>query len=115
MPTLVGWVLIDGQSMLRILRPKGKLLIQVWALEQGDETNLSRRRADALSPEEQNVLVPWKRRDGQPEESRYYHLFRGGELASLVKEAGGEVKEESWVKGNWLVEARKPALHTSSL
>jgi hypothetical protein len=57
--------------------------------------------------EQQDVLVPWKRRDGGPEASRYYHLFRKGELAALVRNAGGEVLAEGWVKGNWYVEARR--------
>ena len=81
------------------------MLIQVWALEQGEETALSRRAEGETL--QQDVLVPWKRRDGAQQDARYYHLFKEGELAALVQQAGASILASEWVRGNWVIEACK--------
>lgn len=82
------------KALLATLRPGGKALIYVWALEQKS----SRRGWDESS--EQDVMVPWKTKEGSQEVTyqRYYHLFRKGELESCVEKAGGEIIEIGYEK-----------------
>ncbi|CAO3591045.1 unnamed protein product [Absidia cylindrospora] len=74
------------KELLRIVKPGGKVLVFVWALEQ---TKFTKRN---FQPGEQDVFVPWvlaKKKDEQDDGSankvynRYYHLFRKGELDDL--------------------------------
>ena len=75
-----------------------KALIYVWALEQKH----SRRGWD--EGDDQDVMVPWVMKQG-PEPgktfSRYYHLYRQGELEHDIVEAGGLVLEAGYEKDNW--------------
>ncbi|KAJ3047465.1 tRNA methyltransferase, has a role in tRNA modification [Rhizophlyctis rosea] len=120
-------------ELLRILRPGGKVLIFVWAMEQK-----GRRKFEA-----QDVFVPWHmpkrqypanipssapasqdssqpasqtpqtttvREDGDEEVvyQRYYHLFVKGELDDLVIKAGGaEIVDSGYDRDNWYIIARK--------
>ncbi|CAI4217264.1 unnamed protein product [Parascedosporium putredinis] len=77
-------------DLLDCVRPGGKLLVYVWALEQRS----SRRGWDEGG--EQDLLVPWVMRGkkgsgGAADETfqRYYHLYRQGELEEDVVAAGG--------------------------
>ena len=82
------------KALLEAIRPNGKVLIYVWALEQKS----SRRGWDENSS--QDVMVPWVTRAGSKEVTyhRYYHLFRKGELEEVVSQAGGEVLESGYEK-----------------
>ncbi|MCJ1384946.1 tRNA methyltransferase, has a role in tRNA modification [Xylographa soralifera] len=87
----------------------GKALIFVWALEQRD----SRRGWD--EGDEQDVMVPWVMKgnhSGGVQKaqtfSRYYHLYRQGELERDIKEAGGFVIESGYEKDNWWAIAVSP-------
>ena len=98
-------------AVLEALRPSvlgndgGKALIYVWALEQKH----SRRGWD--KGDKQDVMVPWvmKQRASGHENgkedtktfSRYYHLYRSGELEQDVLHAGGCVLEAGYEKDNW--------------
>ena len=103
----------------RILRPGGKCLIFVWALEQGED---SRRSFD-----QQDVFVPWNLKpvpggpdqtsdhskasnESQTEKSnqlqRFYHMFVSGELESLIVDAGLTVETVGYSKDNWFAVAR---------
>ncbi|KAJ0298913.1 hypothetical protein COL5a_011814 [Colletotrichum fioriniae] len=101
----------------------GKVLVMVWALEQGN----SRRGWDAGAAQDQ--LVSWvtkgkkeKEKEKKPEGKwqekeqekekaaepardetfqRYYHLYREGELEEDVVEVGGRVLESGYEKDNW--------------
>lgn len=91
-------------SILSTLKPGGKALIYVWALEQKN----SRRGWDKGMQQDQ--MVPWvkkeKKEDGKVEEKvyeRYYHLYKEGELQSDAVEAGGRVVEGGYEKDNWWV------------
>jgi ubiquinone/menaquinone biosynthesis C-methylase UbiE len=75
-------------EVVRVLRPRGLVLLSAWAIEQ-------KRFEGALS---QDVEVPWRRRDGIPV-LRFYHLFRGGELDSLATFAGLAV-DRAWRDGD---------------
>ena len=75
-----------------------RALIYVWALEQKH----SRRGWD--EGDDQDVMVPWVMKQG-PEPgktfSRYYHLYRQGELEHDIVEAGGVILEAGYEKDNW--------------
>jgi tRNA (uracil-5-)-methyltransferase TRM9 len=110
----------DGvRQLLECVRPGGKVLVYVWALEQGS----SRRGWDDGA--EQDQLVPWVMKGGsrfarqqqqsstadggqqsaQPDTTyhRYYHLYKKGELEEDVAAAGGEVLGSGYEKDNWWV------------
>ena len=101
------------ESMLETLKPGGKALVYVWALEQ----KTSRR--GWTEQDDQDVMVPWVMRGSKKdrmkkEESgsnvdqngdrtfhRYYHLYRKGELEHDMKAAGGYILESGYEKDNW--------------
>jgi len=99
---------LQGTSELaRVLRVGGLAMLSVWALEQdrfaGVHDDLLRKGVAAV----QDVLVPWRRADGSAV-SRFYHLFRAGELERLAQSAGLAV-ERAWREGeNHVVIARRP-------
>ena len=86
------------RALLDALRPEGKALIYVWALEQKS----SRRGWDENS--QQDVMVPWTTREGSQEVTyqRYYHLFRKGELEDYVIEAGGKVSDGGYERVSYV-------------
>jgi len=88
-------------SILATLKPGGKALLYVWALEQE-----ASRRGWAEGGE-QDVMVPWvmkgKKSEGKEDQTfeRYYHLCKKGELEGNVEAAGGRVVESGYEKDNW--------------
>ncbi len=81
----------------RILKSGGKLIVSSWAREQD--------RWD-LEEDEQDVIVPWTREDGEVIE-RFYHLYRLEELKDDVKKSGFRIIESFYSKGNNYVIAEK--------
>lgn len=75
-------------ELIRVTKPGGFILIQVWAMEQPDN---SRRKFSA-----QDSLVSW---DNSLE--RYYHLFVKGELENLVTNKNVNIVESFYEIGNW--------------
>jgi tRNA (uracil-5-)-methyltransferase TRM9 len=123
------------RELARVLRPGGRLLLAVWALEQP-------RFAAAAAQGVQDVLVPWrysepgkkrkkdsttvsKQPQQQPQQpqsgttggggsddgavyQRFYHLFRRGELEQLVGQVPVLAIEECVLDhDNWFVSAIK--------
>eukprot|EP01124_Arcella_intermedia_P004748 TRINITY_DN1271_c0_g2_i2.p1 TRINITY_DN1271_c0_g2~~TRINITY_DN1271_c0_g2_i2.p1 ORF type:complete len:577 (-),score=146.76 TRINITY_DN1271_c0_g2_i2:43-1677(-) len=107
------------KELTRILRPGGKLLVYVWAMEQ---------EAGKRKFGQQDIMVPWhmEKLKYDPNEhaqeekevekhdkkfmvyQRYYHVFRKGELKELVEGLPGMVvEEEGFDHANWTVIARK--------
>lgn len=98
-------------SMLQHLRPGGRVLIFVWALEQ------SSSRRGWSETDDQDVMVPWVTRGskknarngangpvGNPDDKvfhRYYHLYAKGELERDIASAGGVVEDAGYEKDNW--------------
>lgn len=104
--------------MSRIVRSGGKILIYVWAMEQKER-----------SFGQQDVMVPWHLKEGFLDENkaedphapaapiiekdshnfalyqRYYHMFRKGELSSLVREHIPELRflSEEFDHQNWAI------------
>ena len=63
------------KEMYRVLKPGGKAFIQVWAMEQPQN---SRRKFI-----KRDTLVPWKNKDGTVM-LRYYHIYPKGELEKEI-------------------------------
>ncbi|KAG5358174.1 tRNA (carboxymethyluridine(34)-5-O)-methyltransferase [Yarrowia sp. B02] len=91
------------RAILETLRPKGRALIYVWALEQKTSRRGWHEGMD------QDVMVPWvKKVDGVEEvKYRYYHLYREGEVTGDVEAVGGRVVETGYEKDNWWVVAER--------
>ena len=122
------------QALIRAVDPtRGRLLIQVWAVEQRDERALLKGKGRQTVPidgcdDPQDVLVPWKLQ--QPGDAapivyeRYYRLFAEDELDELVRSAAVElgliideadpgtgpaliIERTLYERGNWACEARR--------
>lgn len=94
-------------EFVRVLRDGGLALLSAWALEQERFETASEDYFRKLDASYQDVLVPWRRADGTAV-SRFYHLFRAGELERLAQSAGLAV-ERAWREGdNHVVLARRP-------
>ncbi|KAI1460853.1 S-adenosyl-L-methionine-dependent methyltransferase [Annulohypoxylon moriforme] len=120
---------IEGvRALLDCVTPRtGKVLVYVWALEQG-----SSRRGWDEGTADQDQLVPWVLKSNKPKKAkkdgaskkggggggsaengepgpveatyqRYYHLYRKGELEEDVEAAGGEILGSGYEKDNWWV------------
>lgn len=97
------------REILRILKPKGRICIYVWAFEQKDKQGKQKYS-------EQDVFVAWnlqsvyqKKDDELPKDEngkvvfqRYYHMFKKGELEDLVidmkdiKIIDCQLEKENW-------------------
>ena len=87
-------------ELIRILHPGGKLLIQVWAMKQPDN---SRRKFT-----KQNNLVEFQTSDKKIKEYRFYHVFRENELDDMFSRIPGiKIVKSYWEIGNWIVEIEK--------
>ena len=87
------------RELCRVLRPGGKLLIFVWALEQTGKRKYNH----------QDVFVPWKLRKSTESTSeevfqRFYHLFSENELKTLVSNIKNlKVDVSGYDRDNWYV------------
>lgn len=134
---------VEGvRALLDCVKPgTGKVLVYVWALEQGS----SRRGWDERTTD-QDQLVPWVMKSNKPKKpkkeeaskkggggngadspgngdtgvkdatyQRYYHLYRKGELEEDVQAAGGTILGSGYEKDNWWVIASPEEEHSSSV
>lgn len=85
-------------ELLRVTKPNGKILILVWALEQGPD---SRRKFT-----EQDNMVDWKDKKGNLLGKRYYYVFKQNELESLITNKN-MIVQSFYEKGNWGVVLKK--------
>ena len=81
--------------MYRLLKPEGKIFIQVWAMEQPIN---SRRKFTS-----RDEMVPWKNKDGTILQ-RYYHIYPKGELEKEIKilEPRFNIDMIKYEEGNWI-------------
>jgi len=82
-------------EMYRVLKPNGKLLLTVWAMEQ----DLDSKRKFTSSDE----MVSWELNGSTY--YRYYHIYKKGELEEEIREFCSEFKIESvkYELGNWSI------------
>ncbi|KAF8776862.1 Alkylated DNA repair protein alkB like protein [Argiope bruennichi] len=124
------------EEILRVLTPKGKALIYVWAFEQGISkyikqqsemsNDISQKDTESIKVcdsaclpvhknrtgfRQQDILVPWTKvsKDSQNNQKvhRYYHVFKQGELESLVLKCGGKIVSSYHDEGNWCTVVEK--------
>ena len=67
-------------ELLRITKPNGLIMIQVWAFER----NYNKKY------ENQNAMIPWKSK--QKTYYRYYYLFKENELETLISKSSYKIK-----------------------
>jgi SAM-dependent methyltransferase len=79
------------KEMKRLLKPGGKILLSVWALEQPKKT---RRTFNHYG----NNIVIWNSYGKVYE--RYYYIFKIPEIVSLFKKCGFLIETHSWNCGN---------------
>ncbi|ODV91299.1 hypothetical protein CANCADRAFT_3010 [Tortispora caseinolytica NRRL Y-17796] len=85
------------KNILAVLAPHGTALLYVWAKEQ---TN---KKIQPENPDDLDVMVPWTTPDGTTY-SRYYHLYREGDINIEIKLAGGKLIESGYERDNhWAV------------
>jgi tRNA (uracil-5-)-methyltransferase TRM9 len=88
------------KEMIRVVKPGGKLFIQVWALEQPKN---ARRQFKT-----QDNMVPWvlykkytKEKKHDEVYKRFYHVFKENELELLCDLPTVECVKSFYEKGNW--------------
>lgn len=83
------------KEIYRVLKPNGKVFIQVWAMEQ---PFCSRRKFL-----KRNENVSWKNKDGKVF-YRYYHIYPKGELEKELIDIEPKFKIEKIIfeEGNWI-------------
>ncbi|TIA91307.1 hypothetical protein E3P99_01129 [Wallemia hederae] len=92
----------------------GRILIYVWALEQGEDSRRAVPENSTTSSTSMglDVWVPWVNKADGKVYNRYYHLFEKGELRSITEEAGRlsnvnlDIVQEGYEKDNWYIEVR---------
>jgi tRNA (uracil-5-)-methyltransferase TRM9 len=87
------------KELHRCLKPQGRALIMVWAMEQPADSKFTFTSSD--------TYVPWKSASGTVQ--RYYHIYREHELAQEVQTLCMEldVCDTGYERGNWWVELKK--------
>lgn len=79
------------KEIIRVTKKGGTMMIMVWALEQKDTNKTF---------DQQDMMVPWS--TGSLVSQRYYHVFKEGELESLIGECSNiKIIESFQEMGNW--------------
>lgn len=81
------------QEMKRILKPNGKILLSVWSKEQPKKT---RRKFENYG----DVIVTWRRPQGDECIERYYYIFQWDEIVDLFNQVGFKIESCRWDCGN---------------
>jgi SAM-dependent methyltransferase len=85
------------EELLRITKPKGKILIYVWAFAQPENSKRKFKTRDEM--------VPYKKINGEVY-FRYYHLYDKGELENdinQIKKYNFNLLESGYEYGNYYV------------
>lgn len=84
------------EELVRIVKPGGKILIQVWAFKQV---------FSKVKYTEKDVMIPWHMRRYKFESEqifkRYYHLFDENELETICLKCNIKIKESYWEHDNY--------------
>ena len=79
------------KELQRVTKKGGKILILVWAFEQGNNSKRHFKRQDNF--------VDWKDKQQNLLGKRYYYVFKKNELESLVDKK--KIEKSFYEKGNW--------------
>ncbi|PWA00006.1 hypothetical protein BB558_003966 [Smittium angustum] len=93
-------------ELIRVVRPGGKILIFVWALEQKatlqDNNITTITEIDDSKVQETVDVKPVVENTNQKVYYRYYHLFKEGELDDVIKKSGrANILESGYDRDNW--------------
>ena len=88
-------------ELIRITKPNGQIFIEVWAMEQDNDSR--------IKFDEQDNLVPFKNKHtGENLGNRFYHVFKKGELEKLINNFDNvKIINSFYEKGNWGVIIKK--------
>lgn len=88
------------KEIYRCLKPAGKALITVWAMEQDSSSKRSFTKRDEQ--------VAWKSKEGSVH-YRYYHIYNKGDLEEEIHrlETRFVIKEIGYEAGNWWIVLEK--------
>ena len=88
-------------ELIRITKPNGQIFIEVWAMEQDNDSR--------IKFDEQDNLVPFKNKHtGENLGNRFYHIFKKGELEKLINNFDNvKIINSFYEKGNWGVIIKK--------
>lgn len=79
-------------EMIRVTKPKGSMLLEIWAFENNNR---------AIS---QDILLPWKSNKSKIL-NRYYHFFKKDEIINLINNFKNvKIINVSNEKFNWIIE-----------
>ena len=83
-------------EMYRCLEPNGKVLITVWAMEQGEDSKFHFTKRDEQ--------VSWKSKDGNIY-LRYYHIYNKGDIEEEITrlQPNFKINNVGWEVGNWWI------------
>jgi ubiquinone/menaquinone biosynthesis C-methylase UbiE len=88
-------------SLLRVLKPGGKLFLTVWA------TEARKPKWRSCDESSNDYMVPWNHINGTIYE-RFYHLFCQEEIVNLIQRVPlAKIESTQFEKNNWQVTIRK--------
>ena len=88
-------------EIYRVIKPGGRILMVVWAMEQPEDSKFHFTKTDEL--------VSWYSVESKITYNRYYHIYSKGELVEEIKRLKPEffIEYEYLEKGNWVVSLKK--------
>jgi SAM-dependent methyltransferase len=99
------------KELIRILKPEGKLLIEVWSYEASIGSKFRFQTIDDPAFNEQDKFLSWKNPNETKDtgdRNRYYHLFTKDEIIELVLENKNvEILDCYLDHGNWFITLKK--------
>lgn len=88
-------------EIYRVVKPGGRILMVVWAIEQPEDSKFHFTKSDEL--------VKWYSVESKITYNRYYHIYSKGELVKEINKLKPEffIEYEYLEKGNWIISLRK--------
>jgi len=88
-------------EIYRVVKPGGKVLLVVWAMEQPEDSKFHFTKSDEL--------VSWYSVESKITYNRYYHIYSKGKLVEEIKRLKPEfsIEYEYLEKGNWVISLKK--------
>ena len=84
------------KELIRILKPGGKLFLQVWSIVQPEKSKNKFKQQDNY--------IEFNSPDKKIKEIRYYHIFEKNELENLVSNIDNiNIISKFWEYGNWVI------------
>lgn len=84
-------------EIYRVLKPNGRALLTVWAMEQPEDSTFHFTNSDEM--------VKWTNTKTKKTLYRYYHIYRENDLTNEIQRLNPQLKiqETGYEKGNWFV------------